>query len=145
LSTLLAVLLACIALVVPTAAFPVARRMFLQRPVGSFTCSVRLGGAASRKGFSYGVGRYHGDRVEWFEIFSVSPKPRHVFARRDLQLRGRRPARGEEAHGLPASTMVLECAHGGTTLEFAMSPDTLTGFMAWIEAAPPGYPVLRHP
>jgi hypothetical protein len=138
-NTLLVVLLAGVAVVVAGAMFPVARRMLLQRPVGSFACSVRLGGAANRKGFAYGVGRYHGDRVEWFEIFSFSPKPRHVFARHDLQLKGRRPARAEEAHGLPASTMVLECAHAGTLLEFAMTPDTLTGFMAWVEAAPPGH------
>ena len=137
-STLLAVLLACVAVVLVAAAFPVARRMFLQRPVGTFTCSIRLGGAGSRKGFSYGVGRYHGDRIEWFEIFSFSPRPRHVFVRRDLQLLSRRLARPEEAHGLPATTMVLECAHAGTVLELAMSADTLTGFMAWVEAAPPG-------
>jgi hypothetical protein len=138
LSTVLAVALGCVAVLVAAAAFPVARRMLLQRPVGTFTCSVRLGGATSRKGFSYGVARYHGDRVEWFEIFSFSPRPRHVFRRRDLQLRARRPARAEEVHGLPASTMVLECALAGTPLELAMTPDALTGFMAWVEAAPPG-------
>lgn len=141
-ATLLVVLIACVLGLALGALFPVGRRMLLQRPVGTFACSVRLGGAASRKGFSYGVGRYHGDRVEWFEIFSLSPRPRHVFARRDLQLRARRPARAEEVHGMPVPTMVLECAYAGNLLELAMTPDALTGFMSWVEAAPPGTHLL---
>ncbi len=125
-------------LVLAATMFPVGRRMYLQRPMGTFACSVRLGGSGNRKGWSYGVGRYHGDRVEWFEIFSFSPRPRHVFARRELKLRGRRPARAEEIHGVPAA-MILECDLGGKVLELAMSQDALTGFMSWVEAAPPGH------
>jgi hypothetical protein len=33
---------------------------------------------------------------------------------------------------------VLGCLHRGTRLELAMSEDALTGFLAWLEAAPPG-------
>jgi hypothetical protein len=125
-------------LVVLAAAFPTGRRMFLQRPVGTFACSVRVGPAANGKGWAYGVGRYHGDRVEWFRIRSLSPRPRHVFARRDLQLRSRRVPRAEEMHWIPASAMVVECALAGTVVELAMSADALTGFLSWMEAAPPG-------
>jgi hypothetical protein len=140
--SLLVVVAAAALLVAAAVLFPVARRMFLQRPVGTFACSLRLGGATNRKGWSYGVGRYHGDRVEWFEIFSFSPRPRHVFKRRDLQLRGRRPARSEEVHGLTSAAMVLECVHEGRVLELAMTQDALTGFMSWVEAAPPGQHML---
>lgn len=143
--TLLVVLIVFVLVLAAGALFPVGRRMVLQRPMGTFACSVRLGGVTSRKGFRYGIGRYHGDRVEWFEIFSFSPKPRHVFARRDLQLRARRRARPDEVHGMPASTMVLECVHGGNGLELAMTPDALTGFMSWVEAAPPGTHIPARP
>ena len=34
--------------------------------------------------------------------------------------------------------MVLRCLHNGAPLELAMSEDALTGFLAWLEAAPPG-------
>jgi hypothetical protein len=33
---------------------------------------------------------------------------------------------------------VLVCEHKGLRLELAMSDDALTGFLAWLEAAPPG-------
>lgn len=130
--------LVLVAIVAVAAAFPMGRRMFLQRPVGTFACSVRVGSAANGKGWAYGVGRYHGDRVEWFRIRSLSPRPRHVFVRRELQLRGRRAPRAEEMHWIPTSAMVVECALSGTVVELAMSADALTGFMSWMEAAPPG-------
>jgi hypothetical protein len=125
-------------LVVIGAAFPTGRRMLLQRPVGTFACSVRVGAAANGKGWAYGVGRYHGDRVEWFRIRSLSLRPRHVFVRREVQLRGRRAPRAEEMHWIPTSAMVVECALSGTIIELAMSADALTGFLSWMEAAPPG-------
>jgi hypothetical protein len=33
---------------------------------------------------------------------------------------------------------VLRCRIGGENLELAMSPGVLTGFLAWLEATPPG-------
>lgn len=135
---LLDVILVLVALVAAGAAFPTGRRMILARSVGTFACSVRVGSADNGKGWAYGVGRYHGDRVEWFRIRSFSPRPRHIFVRRDLQLHGRRLPRTEEMHWIPTSAMIVECALAGTVLELAMSPDALTGFMSWMEAAPPG-------
>ena len=37
------------------------RRMVLSRPVGTFACSLRLGEHPAGEGWSYGIGRYHGD------------------------------------------------------------------------------------
>jgi hypothetical protein len=34
--------------------------------------------------------------------------------------------------------VVVLCNVGDSTLELAMSPSSLTGFQAWIEAGPPG-------
>jgi hypothetical protein len=34
--------------------------------------------------------------------------------------------------------MVLECNQQGRVIELAMSEDALTGFLSWLEAAPPG-------
>ena len=33
---------------------------------------------------------------------------------------------------------MLRCSLHGTRVELAMSEDALTGFLAWLEAAPPG-------
>jgi len=45
---------------------------------------------------------------------------------------------GEEELALLSDAVVLVCTHRGTRLELAMSDDALTGFLAWLEAAPPG-------
>jgi hypothetical protein len=41
---------------------------------------------------------------------------------------------------MPPSSRVLRFreADGGTEVEIAMGPDALTGFLSWLESAPPG-------
>jgi len=126
--------------VVDTAALLVMllRRRFLQRQLGSFDCSVRLDQREPGRGWAFGVARYTGDRIEWFRAFSLSPRPRHVFVRRDLQVRGRRVPQGAEAYAVLANAHVLECNLRGRPLELAMSAEAVMGFMSWLEAAPPG-------
>ena len=119
-----------------------ARRMVLQRPVGTFGCSLRLGEHGDDEGWSYGIGRYHGDRVEWFPIFSLRWKPRHVLTRRQLRVRNLRDASAREAHSIAAGSVVLVCTLAGEPLELAMSHGVMTGFMSWVEAAPPKDPMV---
>ena len=118
------------------------RRRLIQRSGGTFDCSLRWGGAggdrASGKGWVYGVARYNGDRVEWFRVFCYAPRPRRVLERASIEVVGRRAPEGEEELALLSDAVVLACAHRGTRLELAMSDDALTGFLAWLEAAPPG-------
>ena len=39
----------------------------------------------------------------------------------------------------PAGATVLCCrGEGGAAVELAMTPDALTGFLSWLESAPPG-------
>lgn len=118
-----------------------ARRMILQRPIGTFACSLRRGEHAAGDGWSYGIGRYHGDRIEWYRIFAVSPRPKHVLNRRPLVVRARRDATPAEAHSFPGGSLVLECTYGGEPVALAMSPDAMTGFLSWVEAAPPSDPM----
>jgi uncharacterized protein DUF2550 len=33
--------------------------------------------------------------------------------------------------------VIVRCRHARGHVEFAMSPDALTGFLAWVESAPP--------
>jgi hypothetical protein len=118
------------------------RRRLIQRSGGTFDCSLRWnipeGEDVSGKGWVYGVARYNGDRVEWFRIFSYAPRPRRVLERSAIEVLARRTPEGEEELALPAHAVVLACLHRGTRLELAMSEDALTGFLAWLEAAPPG-------
>ncbi|MCB5177831.1 DUF2550 domain-containing protein [Streptomyces antimicrobicus] len=118
------------------------RRRLIQRSGGTFDCSLRWGVAEapdlSGKGWVYGVARYSGDRIEWFRIFSYSPRPRRLLERSSIEVVSRRAPEGEEELALLSDAVVLGCLHEGTRLELAMSEDALTGFLAWLEAAPPG-------
>ncbi|MFI6943368.1 DUF2550 domain-containing protein [Streptomyces sp. NPDC050418] len=118
------------------------RRRLIQRSGGTFDCSLRwnapAGGDSSGKGWSYGVARYSGDRIEWFRVFSYAPRPRRVLERAAIEVVDRRAPDGDEEVALLSDAIVLGCTHRGTRLELAMSEDALTGFLAWLEAAPPG-------
>ncbi|MET9222036.1 DUF2550 domain-containing protein [Streptomyces sp. NPDC003300] len=120
------------------------RRRLIQRPGGTFDCSLRPAPeqdaepAGGGKGWVYGVARYSGDRVEWFRVFSYAPRPRRVLLRPAIEVLGRRDPQGSEELALLSDAVVLSCEHQGTRLELAMSDDALTGFLAWLEAAPPG-------
>jgi hypothetical protein len=120
------------------------RRRLLGRSGGTFECSVRIkppaksGVVSSARGWTLGLGRYSGDSLEWFRVFSFSPRPRHVFGRSMTIVRRRTPT-GAEAFSLYAGHRVIEIKpESGGTVELAMSEAALTGFLAWTEAAPPG-------
>ncbi|MFF6997356.1 DUF2550 domain-containing protein [Streptomyces sp. NPDC008313] len=118
------------------------RRRLIQRSGGTFDCSLRWDvsekGDPGGKGWGYGVARYSGDRVEWFRVFSYAYRPRRVLERSAIEVSGRRLPEGEEELALLSDAIILVCVHRGTRLELAMSEDALTGFLAWLEAAPPG-------
>ncbi|MFE1766334.1 DUF2550 domain-containing protein [Streptomyces angustmyceticus] len=117
------------------------RRRLIQRSGGTFDCSLRWHvpeNETGGKGWIYGVARYNGDRVEWFRVFSYAPRPRRFLERSAVEVLERRTPQGEEELALLSDSIVLACRHRDTRLELAMSEDALTGFLAWLEAAPPG-------
>ncbi|MGH3115853.1 MAG: DUF2550 domain-containing protein [Gaiellales bacterium] len=93
---------------------------------------------ANGKGWAYGIARYNGDQIEWFRVFSYAPRPRRFLQRDGIEVLQRRLPEGEEELALLSDAVVLACSLGGTRVELAMSEDALTGFLAWLEAAPPG-------
>src|SRR3954468_5388245 len=121
----------------------ILRRRWLSRNGGTFEFSVRVRSARAGRGWILGVGRYTADALEWFRIFSLSPRPRYRYGRADLEFVGRREAEGAEAYSLYSGHIVVTCRTPQGLLEVAMSPDALTGFLAWLEAAPPGRRINR--
>jgi len=132
------VLGACLLLAVLGLAALAVRRRFIQRRGGTFDCSLRKRSRRPPKGWMLGVGRYATDTVEWYRVFSYSPRPRAVVQRRDLVVLTRRAPDPAEALVLLPGAMIVECSVGGEVLEMGMSTDALTGFLAWLESAPPG-------
>jgi hypothetical protein len=97
----------------------------------------------SGKGWHLGVGRYRGDEFVWFRVLSLRLGPDLVIHRSGLEIADRRDPSGTELYSMPPASLVLRFAGPGASteepdIEIAMSPDTLTGFLSWLESAPPG-------
>lgn len=120
------------------------RRRLLGRKGGMFECSLRgrtkptRSPSSGARGWQLGIGRYDGDRLEWFRVFSFAPRPKIVLDRR-LEVLSRRVPHGAESFSLYAGHVVVGVRlPDGTKVELAMSDPALTAFLAWTEAAPPG-------
>ncbi|MFN2540101.1 MAG: DUF2550 domain-containing protein [Mycobacteriales bacterium] len=114
------------------------RRRWLAREGGAIEVSLRLKDRRHSGGWVLGVGKYAGDDRQWFRVFSLSPRPRRTLSRRDLQVRTRRQPKGPEALALLKGVEVIELASAGGAVEIALDSSALTGFLAWLEARPPG-------
>ncbi|MFC4856703.1 DUF2550 domain-containing protein [Actinophytocola glycyrrhizae] len=92
------------------------------------------------KGWHLGVGRYQGDEFVWFRVLSLRPGPDRVISRSALEIADRRDPSGPELYSMPPASRVLRFreANDGGEVEIAMGPDALTGFLSWLESAPPG-------
>jgi hypothetical protein len=116
----------------------IVRRRLLARHGGTFELSYRVRSERAGRGWLLGLGRYSGDALEWFRIFSLSPRPKRVWERDTLSYVDRREPEGRERMSLYPDHVVVVCSTPAGTLELAMSPSSLTGLQAWLEAGPPG-------
>ena len=114
------------------------RRAALRRRGGLFDCSLRTDRSRDGRGWMIGLGVYAGDAIAWYRVFSYSPRPKRVIARRSLDVVARRAPTGVERGVLLAGSVVVECVDAQGPLELAMPEGTLTGFLSWLESAPPG-------
>ncbi|TLP55626.1 DUF2550 family protein [Microbispora triticiradicis] len=127
--------------VVAVLALLVLRGFALARARGTIVCRVRDG----RGGWKSGVARYVGGELHWIPFLGLGLRPRHAIARRGLTVSSRRMLGSGEG---PAGYWTVVCSTdrsaASTTrpvmagsLCLAMSEDALTGFLAWLESAPP--------
>ena len=77
-------------------------------------------------------------------MYSLAPRPRFSYVRSELEYVGRREPERAESYSLYSGHIIVTCRSKGGLLEVAMSPDALTGFLAWLEAAPPGQRVAER-
>lgn len=89
-------------------------------------------------GWHAGVGRYRGDRMEFHRLTSFRLGASLALDRTDLMILDRRDPFDAESYVMPSASAVLRLRSGGADVELAMGPGVLTGFLAWLEAAPPG-------
>lgn len=116
----------------------IVRRRLLARHGGTFELSHRLRSDVPGRGWVLGMGRYSGERLEWFRIFTLAPGPKASWARDELSYDGRREPLSAEQMSLYPDHVVISCVSADGPVELAMSESSLTGFQAWLEARPPG-------
>ena len=116
----------------------VVRRRVLSRHGGTFELSHRVHPERASRGWVLGVGRYSGQDLEWFRLFSLAPRPKRIWAREDLSYDGRREQQGAEQVSLYPDHVVIHCQSADGEIELALSQASLTGFQSWLEARPPG-------
>ena len=116
----------------------VVRRRLLARHGGTFELSCRVRSERAGRGWLLGLGRYSGDSLEWFRLFSLSPRPKRVWERQELSYSGQREPFGTERMSLYPDHVVVQCHTSQGELEVAMSASSLMGLQSWLEAGPPG-------
>jgi hypothetical protein len=117
----------------------VVRRRVLSRHGGTFELSHRMRpGQELGHGWLLGLGRYSGEELEWFRIFTLAPRPKRSWHRSTLSYDGARDPEGLERTVLYPDHLVVDCRGPQGAVELAMSRESLTGFQAWLEASPPG-------
>jgi Protein of unknown function (DUF2550) len=131
------ILAALLALAVAAAGGIAIRRILLERGGGTVECGLRR---SPDQGWRLGLAAYQPAELRWYDAFGVLLRPRAVFARRALRVESRRQADAWESASLGQGMVVVKChaAESGGPVELAMSEAALTGFLAWLESAPPG-------
>ncbi len=122
-------------LAIAVVAFVVAfllRRRFLLSGLGAVTMWLRPPDAR----WSVGVAWYGGDTLLWYRALSLSVRPNQRLCRSELAIESRRAA-GRLDPALPSDSIVLRCRTGAGPRELAMDHSTVTGFLSWVESAPP--------
>lgn len=137
---------AVLVLIVLAAAVLASRRYLLERNGGTVDCALRSPAGVGT--WRPGVLSYARDSLQWHGALGVLLRPEREFHRRSLTIVSRRPAEPSEAVALGADRIVVEVslkppadASGsppGQHVELAMTDQALTGFLAWLEASPPG-------
>jgi hypothetical protein len=130
-TTVLLVLLGVLVVVVAVAFL--LRRRFLLSGLGAVTMWLRPAGSSR---WSVGVAWYGGDMLLWYRGLSLSVRPQERLCRAELVVESRREP-GREDLALPSDVVVLECTTSEGQRELAMDRSTVTGFLSWVESAPP--------
>jgi hypothetical protein len=132
-------------LIVLAAVALATRRYLLERSGGTVDCALRR--PSESGAWRLGVLSYQHDELRWYGALGILLRPECVFHRRALSVISRRPADPSEAVTLGTDRIVVTVsvrqteAHdspSGEPVDLAMTDQALTGFLAWLEASPPG-------
>ena len=127
-----------LALVVGYGMALVLRRRVISRRGGTFELSHRVRVTRPGRGWQLGMGRYSGNDLEWFRVFTLAGSPKRIWHRTDLEYVSSHSPEGLEAAAIYPEHVVVTCSDRGAAVQLAMSPQSLIGFQAWLESRNPG-------
>ena len=114
------------------------RRRWISRMGATFELCINHGLEHTARGWMLGVAVYGDTEINWYRTFSLSLKPRHRFIRGEVLIEGRREPEGAEDYALHRDSIIVQSANSEGVQQLALSRNSLTGLLAWLEAAPPG-------
>ena len=138
-----------------------ARREIISRRGGTIEMYMRLSTYLPGRGWAPGVGRFTPDQLRWYRVFSFGLRPRRVLTRHGLTVEERRRPEGAERLAMPEGWVIVRCrseagtslsgvglagtgttagmgtAGAGPAVELALAETALSGFLSWLESAPP--------
>lgn len=103
---------------------------------GGVDVAMRVG--VGGRGWHLGVAHYRGEEFAWYRALSLRSGPSWVLNRSSVEIASRREPSTAETYTMPSGSTVLGVTGLGRDVELAMGPDALTGFLSWLESAPPG-------
>lgn len=129
--------------IIPGALLLALLMLFIRRNViagrgGTIDLSLRLHTMIAGRGWATGRGRFVGDELRWYRLFSFSLRPGRILSRKDLSIASRRMPDERERMVLPENWTIVRCASRKGTVEIAMALSTVAGFLSWVESSPPG-------
>ena len=116
------------------------RRRLIMAGGGTIRLQFRVSTMFPGRGWSSGVGQFIDDELRFYRMFSFGVRPKRVLDRRNLTIDRRRLPEGPERVIMPGHWVVLLCTAAAAPVEIAMAETTVTGFLSWLEAGPPGPP-----
>jgi hypothetical protein len=116
------------------------RRRVLAQGGGTIRVQVRTSTHYPGRGWSSGIGQFQGEEFRVYRMFSLALRPRRILNRSVLRIESSREPEGPERLSMPGHWTILRCQSGTVEVEVAMAESTVTGFLSWLEAAPPGQP-----
>lgn len=122
--------------VVVLAALPMRRLRAIRE--GGVPVALRQRVENTARGWHLGIGHYHGGDFLWYRVLGMSTRPDRVIPRSGLEIASRRAPEVAESYAMPGQATVLCCHAAAGDLELAMTDETLTGFLSWLESSPPG-------
>lgn len=147
------IFIAVLVVIVLAAAALATRRYLLERAGGTVECALR--DPAGTGQWRLGVLSYAHDSLRWHGALGLLLRPEREFHRRALSVVARRPAESSEAVTLGTDRFVAGVSvkppadasgsPAGAHVELAMTEQALTGFLAWLEASPPGSHLADFP